>query len=276
MFWVDGKTGEEQNRRMKLRLWITGLVFSCSMLSFAADSAEKLKAKVAQQDGEAAYELACKYYFGDDEVQKNYNLALPLFENSIKWGKEPTLPNYFIGKIESYSNDGHIPTQEPPPAFQVASNTNSYPGSAVASGDNNDQYKKDQEAIQVVADQFNKACIAFTNSVNEIKKDPIKAGLSSAISDAVDKYGDNLRKIDISACPVDFRIAFVKYYQAVHEFKKYTDSITGFRGILNGLVNSVGALVNLQDNTDKAADPLEKAGNELMLICTKYGIKIVN
>ena len=137
-----------------------------------------------------------------------------------------------------------------------------------------DQDQKAKEAIDIVVGQFNHAWIEFSNSAAEIKRNPLKACLTSAVSDAFEKYGDDLRKIDISACPTDFRIAFVKFYQALHEAQKYSDSVTGLRGVLKGFVNGFGALVNLQANTANAVDPLEKAGNEFVLVCVKYGVNV--
>ena len=465
---------------MKLRMWIGISVVFCTFLAFAIDSVEELKIRVSHQDADAAYALGCKYYYGD-EVEKDYQSAIPLFENAIKWGKEPALPNQYLAEIKTKSGDGdnssnkkdggnpdltpekpstseeiatdedvgvistslgvmvvgfypdvapkHVdnfkklarqgfydgqcfhrvikgfmiqggdpntkdeakkdtwgqsgpgytinaefngkhhergvlsmaraqdpnsagsqffichgdcgqldghytvfgylikgwdvldkiaetPTEGPDRpvervdiwSIRIASanessgaapqktsvvtasgggtslaesyadtqgaNNTKISTDAIGDSKNTNQNQKDLKAIEIVVDQFNKACVAFTNSVAEIEKNPLKAGLTSAVSDTVVKYGDDLREIDISDCPLDFRIAFVKYYQAVHSLKNYADSVTGWRGVMNGAVNGIGALFKLQNNTDKAVDPLEKAGNELMLVCTKYGIQI--
>ena len=273
-FVLTWNLDKSKNLQMKLRLWISLCVVFCQVLAFAIDSVVELEAKVSHQDSDAAFKLGSKYYFGDG-VEKDYQRAKQLFENSKKWGKDPFLANTYIELIENKSDDGKSRVPESTVDKQGFNNSNTSPEYKRTTGES-DQDKRNREAIEAVADQFNKASIAFTNSVNAIKKNPIKAGLSSAISDTIVKYHDDLVAIDISDCPADFRIAFVKYYQAVHELKKYADSITGFRGVLKGVVNGVGAIVNLHDNTDKAVDPLEKAGNELTLVCTKYGIKIEN
>ncbi len=103
---------------------------------------------------------------------------------------------------------------------------------------------------------------------------PISAGLSHKAGDVLQKYHDDLAAIDISGCPEDFRIAFVKYYQAVISSKDYINSITGWNGFLKGLTQGPKALFSLHDNTDKAVDPLVKAGNELHLVLTKYNVDV--
>jgi len=257
---------------MKPRVWIGLCVVFCQVLAFAFDSLEELEAKVSHQDSDAAFKLGSKYYFGDG-VEKDYQRAKQLFENSKKWGKDPFLANTYIELINTKSGDGRTKVPESTGDTQGVNNAKTL-SSPTSASETSDIDKKNREAIEVVAEQFNKASTAFTNSANEINKNPIKAGLSSAISDAIVKYHNDLVAIDISGCPVDFRIAFVQYYQAVYGFKKYADSITGWRGALKGALNLVGSLVNLHGNTDKAVDPMEKAGNELMLVCTKYGVKI--
>ena len=137
-----------------------------------------------------------------------------------------------------------------------------------------DQDLKYREAIDKVVKQYDQASMELTNAIFQLEKNPLEAGLTSASSDAMNKYGDDLKKIDTSECPLDFRIAFIKYYQAVYEFKNYNDTVTGVRGVLNGLFNGFGALVNLPNKTDNAADPLTKAAEELVLVCTKYGVVV--
>ncbi len=142
------------------------------------------------------------------------------------------------------------------------------------------QPKKDQtekEAIDSVIIQINVAESQYTNAMCALMQDPIAAGLTHKLGDIFQKYHDDLVAIDISGCPEDFRIAFVKYYQAVEGLKVYADSITGWNGVLKGFVNCVHPLKNLNDlhdNTDKALDPLAKAGNEFELVCTKYHVDI--
>ena len=130
------------------------------------------------------------------------------------------------------------------------------------------------KTIEAVINQMNAVQVEWTNSMNVLMKDPIGTGLSHKLGDSVQKYHDDLVAIDISGCPDDFRLAFVKYYQAVWNFKTYADSITGWNGVLKGVVNCVGSLLSLHGNTDKAIQPLIEAGNELELICTKYHVEL--
>ena len=130
------------------------------------------------------------------------------------------------------------------------------------------------KAIDVVIDQFNLASVQCTNSMNELMKSPINNAFTHKAGGVFQKYHDDLVAIDISGCPEDFRLAFIKYYQAVLGSKTYADSITGWNGILKGMANGIGALFNMHDNTDKAVDPLVKAGNEFELVCTKYNVSI--
>jgi hypothetical protein len=106
-----------------------------------------------------------------------------------------------------------------------------------------------------------------------LKKDPIKASLNNSVSEVIQKYADRLVAIDISRCPEDFRVAFVRYYQAVQSLKTYSDSTTGWRGVLKGLCNPA-AIFGVPDNTDSAVKPLEDAGKDLELVCTKYNLDI--
>jgi hypothetical protein len=129
-------------------------------------------------------------------------------------------------------------------------------------------------AIEAVAEQVNEAASHWTNSMAELKNAPVSAALSHKLGAVIQKYHDDLVAIDISACPEDFRLAFVKYYQAVLGLKDYANSVTGWNGVLKGVVNGVDELIGLHDRTDSAVDPLEKAGNELELVCTKYGVDI--
>ena len=129
------------------------------------------------------------------------------------------------------------------------------------------------KAISIVAEQYNKASIEYVNSVAALQKDPIANGLSHKMGDATQAYYDQLVAIDISYCPDDFRLAFVKYYQAVYAWKTYIKSITGWNGFIKGFV-SPGSIIQLQSNTDKAVVPMIEAGNELTLVCTKYHIAI--
>jgi translation elongation factor EF-Ts len=41
---------------------------------------------------------------------------------------------------------------------------------------------------------------------------------------------------------------------------------------LEGILASAKAVTEVPDNTDKAMQSLRKAGNEFVLVCTKYGI----
>ena len=132
----------------------------------------------------------------------------------------------------------------------------------------------EKDAIEAVIYQINEATAKWTNSMIELKKDPIKAGFSHGVGDTVQKYHDDLVAIDISGCPDDFRMAFVEYYQAVGGMKTYFDSITGWNGVLKGIVDCVGTLIRLHDNTDKALEPFVEAGNGFELVCTKYHVNI--
>ena len=134
--------------------------------------------------------------------------------------------------------------------------------------------KQQKKAMEAVVSQMNSAAIQWTNSMNELQKDPIKGAFSHKLGDVIQKYHDDLVAIDISGCPEDFRIAVVKYYQAVMSSKDYADSITGWNGVLKGMAQGVGSLFSLHDNTDKAVDPLVKAGNELELVLTKYNVDV--
>jgi hypothetical protein len=133
---------------------------------------------------------------------------------------------------------------------------------------------RQRSAIEAVVNKFNEASNQWTNSMVGLQNDLVSAAFTHELGDVIQKYHDDLVAIDVSGCPEDFRIAFVNYYQAVLGFKEYANSITGWNGALKGVANGVVSLVNLHGNTDKAADPLVSAGNQLELVCTKYGVDI--
>ena len=208
-------------------------------------------------DADAAYLLGLKYYNGD-EVKKDFKIARQCFEEAKRYGKDAQLADAYILEIDR--KDAPI----------------NPPGDSTPS----DQQPKERLAMDSVMKQYNAATIEAMECFSNIVQDPIKAGLSSEMSDAVKKYGDKLLAIDISNCPEDFRVAFVRYYQAVYELKIYTDSTTGWRGVakgflkgLEGILVSAKAVTEVPDNTDKAMQSLRKAGNEFVLVCTKYGLR---
>ena len=120
---------------------------------------------------------------------------------------------------------------------------------------------QNKSSVQAVMNQYQTAAIELTNSISAL-----------GIGDAFQKYSDKLHTIDIGNCPDDFRIAFVSYYQAVDAFKGHIDSTTGWRGVLKGFINPM-AIFSVPDNTDKALKPLQEAGRNLVLVCTKYGLR---
>ena len=127
-------------------------------------------------------------------------------------------------------------------------------------------------AIESVMHQYTVATVEFTNSFTTLSKNPIQSSLSGSPSEALQQYEDKLRAIDISDCPDDFRAAFVQYYQSVDGFKTYSESITGWRGVLKGALNPT-AIFTIPNDTDKAMQPVQEAGKSLVLVCTKYGLK---
>ena len=216
-----------------------------------------LWSKAKNHDADAAYLLGLKYYNGD-EVKMDFIIARQCFEEAKQYGKDPKLPDAYISEIDQ----------------KVISN---YPSElSTPSG----QQLKERLAMDLVVKQYNAATVEAMGSFSNIMQDPIMAGVSSEMGEAIEKYANKLRAIDISDCPEDFRIVFVKYYQAVYELKIYTDSTTGLRGItkgflkgLEGIFASAKAVIDVPDNTDNAMQSLRKAGNEFELVCTKYGIE---
>ena len=129
-----------------------------------------------------------------------------------------------------------------------------------------------KSAIQTAMNQYQTASMEFYSGLKELEKSPMTAGLGDGMSKAIQHYADQLRAINISGCPQDFRVAFVRYYQAVDGFKGHIDSTTGWRGVLKGFLNPM-AIFSVPDNTDKAMKPLDEAGKNLVLVCTKYGFQ---
>ncbi len=243
---------------MKSFLWICTIVLAWPLWISAADSVDELWSKAMNHDANAAYQLGLKYYNGD-EVKKDYKIAKQCFETAKQNGKDPKLPDAYILEIEQKD----APVNQPD--FPTAP----------------DQQQKDRLAIESVVAQYNAATVEVMSSLTNIVKDPIKAGLSSEMGETIGKYADKLRAIDISDCPEDFRLAFVKLYQALYDVKTYTDSTTGWRGVAKGFLKGFSgifvaakAVAEVPDNTDKAWEPFTKAGNEYSLVCTKYGIRI--
>ena len=132
----------------------------------------------------------------------------------------------------------------------------------------------EQKAIEAVLGQLGTATTKWTNSIAALQADPVSGIIGHKLGDICEQYHDDLVAIDIKDCPTDFRIAFVKYYQAVRSMKSYADSVTGWRGMLKGAVDIVGAVVQLPGNTDKAVEPLEQAVKELELVCVKYNVQL--
>ena len=89
---------------MKFSTWICILIVACPLWAADDESAQALWLKVANQDAEAAYALGMKYYFGSG-VDKDFQRAMPLFENSIKWGRDPAMPNFFIEQIKALESE---------------------------------------------------------------------------------------------------------------------------------------------------------------------------
>jgi hypothetical protein len=128
-------------------------------------------------------------------------------------------------------------------------------------------------AIESVMSQYAATSVELTNSLAPLAAHPIvNAFNSSKVDEIIQHYTDTLRAIDISGCPDDFRVAFVKYYQAWDMYKTSFDSTTGLRGMLKGFLNPM-AIFQVPDNTDQAMKPIDEAGRELVLVCTKYGIR---
>ena len=135
------------------------------------------------------------------------------------------------------------------------------------------QKSSSKAALEVVIPQVKQAELEFMNSVSQAEQDPAHNILNSKLSDALQRYADNLVAIDISQCPEDFRLAFVRYYQAVQNLKTYADSCTGWRGLLKGILNPA-TIIGVADNNDDTMKPLQEAGNDLELVCTKYGVEM--
>ena len=88
-----------------------------------------------------------------------------------------------------------------------------------------------QKAIEAVASQFNRATMVFSNSVATLKQHPIKALFSNGLHNSFQNYKTALEQIDTQGCPVDLRITFVKYSQAVQHIIQFDNECSGLFGI---------------------------------------------
>lgn len=129
----------------------------------------------------------------------------------------------------------------------------------------------DKAAMKSVVKQYSAASIAFSNTAAVLMQSPSRALFTHDLGNSVKDYADELQAIDISRCPEDFRLAFVRYYQAAGDLKTYADSITGWQGALNGLRNPY-AIFSLSPNTDTAFKPIGQAAKDLELVFIKYNV----